>query len=165
MLHHGSPAANVYVIIVTLSNPHELFTLSSSHIHTSYNWIRNSTGYAARLDRHTQLDTHTKYGHPLQSSILWSRSSVIMSWSLFEVFTESTNTCSSMTTCHYCIVHLQPPNRISDLLLPNSHLEWRGISLQSTWCDLGGKLEPSAVTWYSAPPSRPTPREAKGGEP
>ena len=49
-----------------------------------------------------------------------------------------------------------------ELLPPNLHLRSRGINFQAIGCDLGGKLEPSVVTWYSTPPSRPTPSEAKG---
>ena len=50
------------------------------------------------------------------------------------------------------------------ILLPhNSHLGSHGKNLQATGWDLGGKLEQSAVTWYSTSPSRPIPSEAKGG--
>ena len=56
-------------------------------------------------------------------------------------------------------------DQLRDLLPPNLQVGSCGRNLQATGCDLGGKLEPSVVTWYSAPPSRPTPSEAKGGGP
>jgi hypothetical protein len=52
------------------------------------------------------------------------------------------------------------------VLPPNTHLQtWR--SLQPTWCVLGGKnlsLDPLSPQSRLLP-SRPTPREAKGGRP
>ena len=57
------------------------------------------------------------------------------------------------------------PYNNAKMFLPNSHLGSRGRNLQATGCDLWSMLEPSAITWYSSPPSRPTPSEAKGVAP